>query len=365
MLLLLAIGIALAADADPVPPLELLGEQVDPGSKKRLALVAGRSFAGLDLETPVIAIHGLTPGPILCLTAGVHGDEVNGVEIVRRVTREVDPRTLRGSLIAVPIVNLPAFRRGSRYLPDRRDLNRYFPGSNHGSAASRIAHALFTQVIRRCGALVDFHTGSFHRSNIHQLRADLRVPGVMELARGFGAPIVLHKPGQFGTLRRAAVDASVPAITLEAGEPARFSEHEVVLSVAGVIRLMTHLEMRPEVPDEEQEVRETPVLYGRSHWARADEGGILMSSVSLGEEVEGGQVLGTVNNPLSEEASVIRAPVTGRIVGKAFDQLVMPGFAAFHVAVPGGLEDLGAETLEALAQDGSPRDDLDLEERPE
>jgi predicted deacylase len=331
-------------------------------------LVVTASLAGVDIATPVFVQRGFAPGPALCLTAGIHGDEVNGVEVVRRVLAQVDAKTLKGTLISVPIVNVSAVRRGSRYLPDRRDLNRYFPGHPNGSAASRIAHRFFDSVIRHCDALVDIHTGSFHRSNLHQLRADLRRPQVLELARGLGSQIVIHNTGRTGTLRGAAVAAGVPAITIEGGEPARLSIPEVELGVASILRLMANLEMFPGaiLPDT-QPVQE---FYDRGHWIRASVGGILVSRVELGQRVRQGQELGTITDPLSSRGQRILAPSTGRIVGMAFDQLVMPGFAAFHVAVreapPGATPGLGLDLgLNLDPGEQRPLADAELEERPE
>jgi predicted deacylase len=336
----------------------LLGSEVTPGETRRLSLFVGESFSGADLQTPVFVIHGLKPGPTLCLTAGVHGDEVNGVEITRRVVQRLSPRELSGTVVAVPIANLSAFRRGSRYLPDRRDLNRYFPGRAFGSAASRIAHSLFTGVVAHCDALVDLHTGSFHRTNVHQVRCDLTHADVVSLAIGLGAPVVIHNLGREGTLRRSAVEAGVPAVTIEAGEPARLSEEAVLGGVEDIERLLTHLGM---VPRTVAAPRKPQIFYRHTHWVRTDAGGILVGRVTLGARVVRDQVLGTVVDPLSEEVSEVRATHDGLVIGKAFDQLVMPGFAAFHVALKDGVEE-GFE-------DSPPGDDadldLDLDERPE
>ncbi len=184
--------------------LHLLGEELPPGSARRLSWSATELFEGVPVSTPVLVVNGELPGPTLCLTAAVHGDELNGIEIVRRVLHDIDPDKLSGRLIGVPIVNVQGFRRGSRYLPDRRDLNRYFPGNPNGSAAARIAHALFKDVIAHCDALVDLHTGSFERANLPQIRADLRNPDVVTLTLGFGSMVVLHSVPTVGTLRFAA-----------------------------------------------------------------------------------------------------------------------------------------------------------------
>ena len=310
-------------------PLQLLGSEIAPGSSQRLAWSATELFEGVPVSTPVLVVNGSLPGPNLCLTAAVHGDELNGIEMVRRVLHDIDPNKLSGAVIGVPIVNVQGFRRGSRYLPDRRDLNRYFPGNPNGSAAARIAHALFTNVIAHCDALVDLHTGSFERANLPQIRADLRNPDVVTLTLGFGSMVVLHSEPTVGTLRYAATSADIPAVTLEAGGPSQLELAEVKHGVKGLETLLTTLGMVKKMRlwgDPE------PVYY-RSSWVRADNGGILLADVSLGSSVRKGDLLGTITDPMNNARSELRSPFSGRIIGMARNQVVMPGFAAFHVGI--------------------------------
>ncbi len=310
-------------------PFELLGTSVPPGTLKRLAWYDRQSFPGLELPAPVLVAHGVVPGPVLCLTAAIHGDELNGIEIVRNLMFGLDPGQLRGTVIGVPIVNLHGFQRNSRYLPDRRDLNRHFPGNPNGSSASRIAHSFFEQIVRRCGYLVDLHTGSLRRTNLPQLRADLNDSGVVELTRGFGATAVLHSTGTDGTLRRAAVRAGIPAVVLEVGEPMRFQPDEVSHGVKSLRSLLNHLNM-----DSRASLwREPQPVYYRSRWVRADTAGILASRVELGALVEADELLGTIVDPITNQRNEIRAPQAGRIIGMALDQAVMPGFAAYHLGM--------------------------------
>ncbi len=221
-------------------PMSLLGKTIDPGTINVLYWSPGVSFDGNSIPRGVLVANGTRPGPTLCLTAVLHGDEHNGLEIVRRVLYEIDPTHLSGAVIGVPIVNLDGFRRGTRYLPDRRDLNRYFPGKEQGSAAARLAHSLFEDVIRSCNYLVDIHTGSFHRANLTQVRGDLTNLDVVDLSRRFGSTVILHNRGAVGTLRRAATDAGIPTITLETGEPMRIQEREVRHGVTAIQHAMSH-----------------------------------------------------------------------------------------------------------------------------
>ncbi|MBT8446993.1 MAG: succinylglutamate desuccinylase/aspartoacylase family protein, partial [Gammaproteobacteria bacterium] len=226
--------------------------------------------------------------------------------------------------------------------PDRRDLNRYFPGNPTGSSASRIAYVFFNQVVRHCELLVDFHTGSFKRTNLPQLRADLTVPAVREFVRHFGATSVLHKRGMPGTLRGAAVEAGIAAVTFELGEPGTLQLVHVQFGEKAVDTLLDKLDMveRFRLWSAPQ-----PVFY-QSRWLRAYRGGILTSSVKVGDEVDEGDVLGVVTNPLTNEVSEILSPHGGLLLGRALNQFVLPGFATFHIgiqsddgAVPESIED--------------------------
>jgi predicted deacylase len=307
--------------------LMLFGTEVAAGTATQLAWSPGHTFEGLAQPTPVLVVRGAKSGPTLCLTAAVHGDELNGIEIVRRVMFDLDADKLEGTVLGVPIVNVQAFTRTSRYLPDRRDLNRFFPGTPTGSAASRIAYSFFTEIISRCTALVDLHTGSFHRTNLPQLRADLENPEVVRMTRGFGATVVLHSMGTPGTLRRAATDAGIPAVTLEAGGPSRLQEDEVEHGVKGVQTLLAELEMYKK----RARWRSKEPVYYTSQWVRADHGGFLLSNVKLGRLVEEGEVLGVITDPITNQAKTVIAPVGGRILGMALNQVVMPGFAAYRI----------------------------------
>ena len=231
---------AVAAAGNIAEPLEILGQSIAPGSARRLSWSATELFEGVPVSTPVLVVNGALPGPTLCLTAAVHGDELNGIEMVRRVMHDLDPFKVSGAVIGIPIVNVQGFRRGSRYLPDRRDLNRYFPGNPDGSAAARIAHSFFTKVVMYCDALIDLHTGSFERANLPQIRADLRDPDVLTLTQGFGSMVILHSTPTVGTLRYAATTAGIPAVTLEAGGPSQLELNEVKLGVKGVETLAAY-----------------------------------------------------------------------------------------------------------------------------
>lgn len=316
--------------AEPAAPeFQIFGVEVPAGQRRQLDWHVSESFTGTSLPVPIQVIHGRAPGRSLCLTAGVHGDELNGVEIVRRAAAAIDAQQLTGTVIAAPIVNLHGFQRSSRYMPDRRDLNRFFPGRPTGSSASRVAHAFFGSVIARCNALVDFHTGSFHRINLPQVRADLQRPEIAELALAFGEEIVVHGVGAAGTLRRAASDAGIPAITYEVGEPMQLREEEIALGTRRLRTLLGQLGMTPE----QEQLSRMPEVYVRTRWVRVEDGGIMLAQAEIGDRVRVGDVLATVTNPISSHSQVLRSPHTGRVIGRAVNQVVIPGFAAFHIGL--------------------------------
>jgi predicted deacylase len=349
---------AASAGAETLKPkgrLKLLGAEVAPGATKRLSWTGGVAIEAFVVPVPVIVMNGRGPGPVLCLTAALHGDELNGIEVVRRVLDEIDIEELNGAVIGVPIVNIQGFYRGMRYLPDRRDLNRYFPGNAKGSSATRMAHSLFTEVISHCSALIDLHTGSLNRTNLPQVRADLRSPQVTRMTQAFGATVVLHGAGDKGSLRRAANETGIPAVTFEMGEPMRVQQEQVEHGAKAIETLMYALGMtkqRRYWGDPE------PVYYA-SKWVRVDNGGILFSDVALGERVSEGELLGVVTDPISNQQHRIYAPTGGRILGMALNQVVLPGFAAYRIGTKTSKSAITRESEEETAEDSSEATDED------
>lgn len=326
--------------------LALLGSQVPVGDFDTLYWKPVQSFQSIATPVPVLVVHGKEAGPRLCLTAAIHGDELNGIEMIRRLMYQLDPTNLKGTVIGIPIVNLDGFRRGSRYLADRRDLNRHFPGSANGSAADRIGYSLFNDVIRHCEFLVDLHTGSLQRSNLPQIRGNLKDEQIFDFSRHFGGITVLHGVGAKGTLRRAANDIGIPAVTMEAGGPNQLDESAVDAGVQSIETLLENLGMQKSkrfwsAPQ--------PVFY-QSSWVRANQGGILMSKVKLGDKVREGQELGSVIDPISNTGSTILAPFNGRVLGIAYNQVVQTGFATHHVGVEKAPKAVQEEVIEKEAE---------------
>lgn len=313
-------------------PLEIAGAVVPPGSRRRLDLAVARLPSQTELSLPITVVHGHEPGLRLWLSATIHGDEANGIEIIRQVLARLDPTRLRGTVIAAPIVNIFGFLNQSRYLPDRRDLNRSFPGSPRGSLAARLAHLFMTEIVSHCTHGIDLHTGSHHRKNIAQVRANLRHPVTRRLAKAFSAPVTVHAATRDGSLREAAAQRGIPVLLFEGGEAQRFDAAPIQAGVRGVLRVMDHLGMggigrrppRPAQPSIELE---------SSRWVRARRGGILRLKTRLGEMVEPKQELGVIADSFGECPVRVRAPFAGLVIGLNLHPLVHQGDAVAHVGL--------------------------------
>jgi len=281
------------------------------------------------LSLPVVVMNGRRPGPSLFLSGAIHGDELNGVEIVRRVTDALDARSLAGVVVAVPIVNVFGFVNESRYLPDRRDLNRSFPGSPRGPLAARMAHLFMQEVVAKCEYGIDLHTGSWSRTNLPQVRGDFRDPEVRRCAEAFGAAIMLHSRVRDGSLRQAATARGVHVLLYEAGEANRFNDFAIETGMEGILRVMHELGMWD---GDGVEPRATPLATSKSHWVRARRGGILRLAVGLGETVSPGQIVGSVADAFGTGVSRVRARTEGIVIGHLSKPLVNQGDAIVHVA---------------------------------
>jgi len=338
-------------DPDGVQPFQLLGQSVEPGTWRQLAWTASYHFGQLGGATPVLISHGAQEGPVLCLTGAVHGDELNGIEIIRRVVHSLDPKALSGTVIGVPIVNLAGFQRNSRYLPDRRDLNRYFPGSPTGSLASRVAYSFFTEVIEHCDRLADLHTGSFHRTNLPQVRISPSDAVTRRMAASFAAPVVLTSPLRDGSLRAVAAAKGTPVLLYEAGEGLRFDEMAVRAGVAGILRVMHAEDMLPAkgiAPSRRQSH-----VCSSSTWLRAPVGGLLRTFRAEGETVKQGDALATVSDPFGKTEEDIIAPHDGILIGRAILPVVNEGDAVFHLAklLPKAVADTVEDMITQLESD--------------
>jgi predicted deacylase len=305
------------------------GETVPAGRRRQIEIPVARLPTGTWVSLPVQVVNGRLEGPRLWVSAAIHGDELNGVEIVRQVLQALDPRKLRGTVIAVPIVNVFGFLNQSRYLPDRRDLNRCFPGSPRGSTASRLAHLFMQEVVAQCEVGVDLHTASLDRRNLPQIRADLEDPETRRYADAFGAPIMLHSRLRDGSLREAAARQGVPTLVYEGGAARRFDRDAIATGFRGVLRLMACLDMW-ETADEAD--RDGSVVATGSRWVRAGRSGLLQLSVGLGDWVQRGQALGAISNTFGDQRLTVRAPKDGLVIGMQQNPQVNRGDAVLHLA---------------------------------
>jgi predicted deacylase len=311
-------------------PIEIAGHEVAPGARKRIEIHVASDVTGSDVVLPVEVVHGREAGPCLFVCAAIHGDEINGVEIIRRILRQSSLRRIRGSLIAVPIVNVFGFIGHSRYLPDRRDLNRSFPGSASGSLASRVAYTFLKEVVEKSTHGIDLHTGAVHRTNLPQVRACLNSEETSRLAHAFGAPLILNAELRDGSLREAVTDLDVPFIVYEAGEALRFDETAIRAGVRGVTAVMAALGMVP--PRTAPAPARRPFVAQSTTWVRAPTSGIVRPKIRLGASVEVGDRMAVIADPLGTREVVVEATKTGVIIGKTELPLVNEGDALFHIA---------------------------------
>ncbi len=311
------------------PSFEIGSVRVRPGRHQALSLPITRLVTGADVDLPVRVVHGREDGPTVWIDAAIHGDEAVGVEVVRQVLADLDPKTLRGTLIAVPIVNVLGFMNGSRYLPDRRDLNRSFPGSARGSLAGRIAHLMTTEIIDKCEVGIDLHTGSDRRSNLPQIRTDLEDPRTRELAAAFAAPVMMHAKLRDGSLRSAARERGAKVLLYEAGEAWRMDQWAVDAGVRGVRRVLAAMEM---VEPLAEDAPAPSAVSWRSGWVRARGTGMLHLEVDLGQTVEKGERLGGLFDSFGKRVRLVHADRPGIVVGRTEAPLVNSGDAVVHIA---------------------------------
>ncbi|GAA3900608.1 succinylglutamate desuccinylase/aspartoacylase family protein [Halomonas cibimaris] len=312
-------------------PFHLGQESVAPGTRRQIDVPVARLYTHTPLHIPVEVVHGRRSGPVLLVCGGIHGDEINGVEIVRRLLHVKSIAALRGTLIAVPVVNVFGFLQQTRYLPDRRDLNRCFPGSEAGSLGGRIAALFRQQIVDHATHIIDLHTGALHRTNFPQIRARL-TPGsdTERMADAFGAPVVLNAELRDGSLRHYAQHRHIPVLTYEAGEALRFDEWAIGPGVSGVLRVMRRLGM---LTGEHRRRRPAPAeIANGSGWARAPIDGILRPRVRLGARVARGDLLGRVADPFGNDEGEVRAVADGIVIGTSRLPLVNEGEALFHIA---------------------------------
>ena len=304
------------------------GVEVAAGTREQIHLPVARYLTGEWMNLPVEVIHGSRPGPAIWMSGAIHGDELDGVEITRGVSESLSPARLSGTVFAIPIVNVFGFLHGSRYLPDRRDLNRSFPGSETGSLTSRLAHLLTKEILSRSDFGIDLHTAAVRRTNYPNVRADMSNPGCARLAKAFGCGIIVDQAGPEGSLRNCATGENCPTIILEAGEVWKVEPMYLETALRGISNVLADLGMIEEETAPAQE----PYIVTSTSWVRADSGGFLQFHVSPGDVVEKDQILATNYGLLGREQEVVQAAVSGIVIGMSTMPAVAPGDPIIHLA---------------------------------
>jgi predicted deacylase len=338
--------------------LTIAGTEVHLGQSKLIDVPLPDLYMHTSLSMPVEVIRGRKKGPILFVSAAVHGDEINGVEIIRRLVKSDSVlKGMKGTLIAIPVVNVYGFINQSRYLPDRRDLNRCFPGSDQGSLAARLANAFMTEVTSKCTHGIDLHTAAIHRDNLPQIRADLSNATVEAMAQAFKAPVIVNSNLIEGSLRHASMGLNVPVIVYEAGEALRFNELAIRAGVKGVIGVMRSLGMLAARAKTKKAIRQ-PFVARSSAWVRAPQSGIFRMIVPMGAHVTKNDLLGMVAAPYGavDTEKPVLATYSGVVIGRTNLPLVNEGEALFHIArfnQPGEV----ADSVDAFHSDLDPATD--------
>lgn len=330
-----------------VEPFVLADTTIPPGASARISIPVSHQLGGFSADLALMVLHGARPGPTVFVSGAIHGDEINGTAVVRRLAEKLRPEALAGTLILAPAVNIYGFLSHDRYLPDRRDLNRSFPGSRKGSLAAQLANCFLDYVIERCSFGIDIHTAAIHRYNLPQIRIAAGDANLIELAMAFGAPVIVESPLRDGSMRQLAAEKGVPMLLLEAGEALRFDQLSIDVGVSGVQRVLAHLGMLDA--DDGLASVGIPARANNAIWVRAPRGGITRRCRKSGDVVHQGDVLAIVTGLFGEDAEEIVAPLDGIIIGHATLPIVNQGDALFHIAQVANLDHAG-EAIETITE---------------
>jgi len=309
------------------------GTKILRGERKSVLLESAALYDYTKLTIPVEVIRGKEAGPTLFISAAVHGDEINGVEIIRKILKKKFLKKIKGTLILIPIVNVFGFNYKSRYLPDRRDLNRSFPGSENGSLASRIAYIFMKEIVSKCSHGIDLHTGAIHRTNLPQIRACLNDEPTRQLAKDFGVPVIIDSSLRDGSLREAARSKKIAMLLYEGGEALRFDDKAISIGLRGCISVMKKIGMLDHTINTKIKPKTAKVFIAQSsYWTRAPHSGLFSTRKKIGETVIVGDILATIADPFGREPYNILAQDDGILIGVTLLPLVNQGDAMFHIA---------------------------------
>lgn len=328
------------------------GKDIPIGKTVQMELPVARLYTDIEIAMPIHVVRARKPGPTVFVSAAVHGDELNGIEIIRRLIKSKQSKLSSGTVIFVPMVNVYGVLNQSRYLPDRRDLNRSFPGSEKGSLAARVADRFLTEIVSKCDFGIDLHTGAIHRSNLPQIRANLKDQETRVLAEAFGVPVLLNADLRDGSLRQAAVESGTKVLLYEAGQALRFDELSIRAGVRGVQNVLKYLGMitsKRKAPSKKP--KSEPFISYSSAWYRANSSGIVKDLKKLGDQVIKGDALAEIGNPFGDVASVVIAKRSGIVIGKQNIPLVQEGDAMYHIALFEESDEEVAENIEIMNDD--------------
>jgi predicted deacylase len=327
--------------------ISIAGHDIQPGKSIDIDMPIVRLYTDTDIHMPLHVKRARKDGPSIFVSAAVHGDEINGIEIVRRLLRLKTLKLTKGTLVFAPMVNVYGVLNQSRYMPDRRDLNRSFPGSENGSLAGIVAHTFLNEVVKHCDYGIDLHTGAIHRSNLPQIRANLKDEETMALAQAFGVSVLMNSNLRDGSLRQAAQESDTKILLYEAGEALRFDELSIRAGVRGVLNVLSELGM---IAKTRRKTRTTPYVANTSAWVRAPHSGIVKNLKNLGDQVESGDDLAEIGSPLGEVFGLVTARRGGIVIGKQNIPLVQKGDAMFHIAYFSEEEEEIAENIQAMSE---------------
>ncbi|WP_375290429.1 succinylglutamate desuccinylase/aspartoacylase family protein [Qipengyuania sp.] len=328
-------------------PFLIGSETIPPGEERFVAIPVSRQVTGFSADLSLKVLHGARTGPCVFVSAAIHGDEIVGTAIIQTLLKRLDPRSLAGTLILAPAVNIYGFMQHSRYLPDRRDLNRSFPGSTKGSLASQLAHTFFEHVIERCSLGIDLHTAAVHRYNLPQIRIASGNPYLVELGMAFGAPVIIESPLREGSMRELAHRHHTPMLLLEAGEALRFDRLSIEIGAEGIERVLAHIGMI--AADDGLTHVGIPARANHSTWVRAPRGGVTHRACKSGDTVLRGETLAHVTGLFGEDPAPIISPIDGIVIGHATLPVVDQGDAVFHIAEVANLEHAG-DRIETITE---------------
>lgn len=325
------------------------GFDILPGEQRKIELPVAKLYTDADVSLPVHIIRAKKSGPTIFISAAVHGDEINGIEIIRRLINQNKLKITKGTVIAVPMVNVYGVVNQSRYMPDRRDLNRCFPGSAKGSLAGRVAHIFLNEIVKHCDFGIDLHTGAIHRSNLPQIRADMSDTETRALAEIFGVSVILNSNLVDGSLRESAVKNKTKILLYEAGEALRFDELSIRAGMKGILNVLQHLGMARKTAKSKKK-KVVPFIANGSRWIRANESGIVNNLVNLGDQITKGQVLAEIGSPYGEVIDTVKSSQSGILIGKQNIPLVQEGEAMFHIAYFSEDDEEIAEHIETVQE---------------